>query len=75
MNMMFWIKRTVVSFLVAFALLLAVQLIKGFSLTAGSWFALIWGAIAAAIFTLVGYYRFKQNPACMTAPSEDKNQD
>ena len=75
MNKMFWITRTVVSFLVAFALLLAIQLIKGFSLISGSWFALIWGAIAATIFTLVSYYHFKRNPACMIAPSEDKNQD
>ena len=29
-------------------------------------FGLIWGAIAAVIFTGIGYYRFRKNPACMT---------
>ena len=62
----FWIKRLIISFVVAFAALTIVQMAKGTESQPATIFGLIWGAIAAVIFTGIGYYRFRKNPACMT---------
>lgn len=61
----FWIKRSIVALVVAVALLFVVQLLKGATADRAIVYALIWGGISAGLFTLVGYFRFKRNPACM----------
>lgn len=61
----FWLKRFLLALLVASALLFVVQLAKGNSTSAASQFAALWGGISAALFTLVGFVRYKRNPACM----------
>jgi hypothetical protein len=70
----FWIKRLIVSFIVAFAALALVQKAKGVETADAAVFGLVWGAITAAIFTGIGYYRFRRNPACMTAIGSDDEQ-
>ena len=61
----FWIKRLVIAFAVAAALLFIVQFLKGIIFEQAIAYALGWGAVSAGVFTLVGYLRFKRNPACM----------
>jgi uncharacterized membrane protein len=65
MGITFWIKRFVLSFVVAFAVLLVVQWLKRGSIHEAITYGLLWGAITAAVYTLVGYIRYKRNPACM----------
>ena len=40
------------------------ELIKGHGRTEAAQFAALWGALSAALFTLIGYIRYKRNPAC-----------
>src|SRR3546814_180369 len=61
----FWIRRLLVVFLVASIVLFLVELLKGHERGAALQFALFWGAMTAGVFTLVGYIRFRRNPACM----------
>lgn len=61
----FWIKRLLVVFVVVSAVLFPVELLKGHESDAALRFALFWGAMTAGVFTLVGYLRFRRNPACM----------
>lgn len=65
----FWIKRFVLALTVAGLLLFVVQQLKGYSLMDAALFAAIWGTLSAALFTLVGYRRYKRNPACMLPES------
>lgn len=65
MDKAFWIKRFCTAFIGAGLLLLAVQLMKGHDLVHALRYAGGWGAVTAALFTLIGYARYKRNPACM----------
>jgi len=65
----FWIKRCALAFVVAAVLLFTAHLLRGHSATEAVTFAALWAAVAAAIFTLVGYVRYKRNPACMSRRS------
>lgn len=65
MSKWIWIKRFVLAFVFAGTVLFAVHLVKGYPAIDAAWFAALWGAIAAAIFTLVGYVKYRRNPACM----------
>jgi phosphatidylglycerophosphate synthase len=70
MNSSFWLKRLVFAFLVAGVMLFLVQMAKGYQPLPAVQFALIWGGVTAAVFTLVGYIRYKRNPACMLPPEK-----
>jgi hypothetical protein len=59
----FWIKRFFLVLLGACVLLFIVELVKGHSLADSVGFAMLWGDISASVFTLVGYVRYKRNPA------------
>ncbi len=72
MGTSFWVKRFLLALIVASALLFLVQLIKGQTLTDGIQFALLWGAGSAALFTLIGYIRYRRNPACMVPSPKDR---
>lgn len=72
MKKWFWVKRFAVSFVIAGIVLFAVHAVKGYNLTDAAAFGCIWGAIGAAIFTLVGYVRYKRNPACLLAPRDSR---
>ncbi len=61
----FWIRRLLLVFLIVSAVLFPVELLKGHESGAALQFALFWGAMTAGVFTLVGYIRFRRNPACM----------
>lgn len=65
MGASFWIKRFVLAFFGAAVLLLLVELAKGYQLASALQFGALWGGVFASIFTLIGYVRYKRNPACM----------
>lgn len=69
----FWIRRLLVVFLVVSAVLFPVELAKGHESGAALQFALFWGVMTAGVFTLVGYIRFRRNPACMLPGSREDN--
>ena len=67
----FWMRRGLTVFSLAFALLVAVELLKGHALLAAVQFALTWSAIATAIFigTRIFYVsRGKNCPLCNDLP-------
>ena len=61
----FWVTRFIVAFVVAAAVLFAVHLVKGYGLQDSIGFGVVWGVVAAAIYTAIGYFRYRRNPACM----------
>lgn len=65
MGTRFWLKRFFFALLIASALLFVVELAKGHESADAARFAALWGVLSAALFTLVGYIRYKRNPACM----------
>ena len=71
MRVVFWLKRTLLVFTITFILLVAVELLKGHGLEAGLQFALVWSAIATAVFigTRIFYVsRGKNCPLCNDLP-------
>lgn len=64
----FWVKRFVVSFVIACVVLGALQYVKGAGQGEAVRFGLVWGVISAGLFTGIGYVRFRRNPACMLPP-------
>lgn len=61
----FWLKRLLLAFLVAAGLLFVVQMLKGYEPPSAAKFALFWGGVSSALFTLIGFIRYKRNPSCM----------
>lgn len=61
----FWIRRFVIALVIAWAVLFAAHLLRGHALADSAWFAALWGAAAAVIFTVIGYVKYRRNPACM----------
>ncbi len=66
----FWAKRFALAFVLATALLFLVEQFKGHALEQALQFALLWGTGSAALFTGIGYWRFRRNPACMRRPPQ-----
>jgi hypothetical protein len=64
MTATFWLKRFLLALVLATILLFAVELIKGHHLMMALEFALKWGVLSAGLYTLIGYLRFRRNPAC-----------
>lgn len=60
----FWIKRFLKVFLLAFAIIGAVQLLKGNSLEYAVTEAAIWAGIAASIFIVTRYLKARKNIPC-----------
>ena len=71
MGAKFWTRRFVLALLIAAPLLFVVQTIKGHGLVEAAQFAAFWGAITAALYTLVGYNRYKRNPTCWLPRPDD----
>jgi hypothetical protein len=63
-----WIFRFLVAFVVAAVVLFLVQLLKGNTLESALSYSVGWGALASAVFTGVGYAKYRRSPACMTKP-------
>lgn len=60
----FWIKRFLLVWLVAFAVLLAVELLKGHGIEAALIFSASWSFAAAAIFTATRVYQSRRGRQC-----------
>jgi len=54
--------------LVASGILTVAHYAKGSPLPGAARFGFLWGAISAVLFTLIGYVRYRRNPACMLPP-------
>lgn len=67
----FWVKRLAVSLILAGCVLAVVQHAKGHTWADAIRYGVLWGAVTAAVFTGVGYLRYRRNPACMI-PSTSK---
>lgn len=65
MGTAFWVRRFLLALLVASSLLTVVHYAKGNPLPGAARFGVLWGAISAMLFTLIGYVRYRRNPACM----------
>lgn len=61
----FWMKRFLIAFAVAVGILFIVQLTKGDPVAGAAQYAAQWGSASSALFTLIGYIRYKRDPACM----------
>ena len=71
MRVLFWLKRTLLVFNITFILLVAVELLMGHGLEAGLQFALVWSAIATAVFIGTRIFevsRGKNCPLCNDLP-------
>ena len=64
MGTLFWIKRFFVVFAGAFVVICAAQLLKGHDLSYAATQAGLWGAIAAAVFTVARLYQSRQGQHC-----------
>ena len=64
MNTLFWLRRFLINFLIASGLLLVVNLAKGKALREAAGESLVWGGIAAAIFTSTGIFRARRGDPC-----------
>lgn len=67
-----WLKRFVLALIVAGTVLFAVQCLKGHVIAGAARFAALWGVVSAAVFTLVGYVRYRRSPACMLPRSRQE---
>ncbi len=65
MGWKYWLKRFLLAFIGAALVLLAIELLKGHEPQRAALFAAAWGTAFAVIFTLIGYVRYRRNPACM----------
>ncbi len=65
MGARFWLVRFLVAAFVAAALLFVVRLLRGNVAAEAAKFAAAWGAASGGLFTLIGYVRYRRNPACM----------
>ena len=72
MGASFWIKRFTIALLGSSILLFCVELAKGHDRSAAVQFAIFWGLAFAALFTGIGYFRFKRNPACMLPKNREE---
>ena len=76
MNIRFWLRRFLINFLIASGLLLVVNLAKGKALREAAGESLVWGGIAAAIFTSTGILRARRGDPCRLCgiPPQGQNQ-
>lgn len=70
MGARFWLKRFMAALLIASAVLFVVQIAKGHTLGEAARFTAFWGVLSAGLFTLIGYTRYRRNPACMLPRNE-----
>ena len=60
----FWITRLLIVTALVFAILLAVEVLKGGTLQVGWPGALLWAGISASVFTGSRYYQARKGLAC-----------
>jgi hypothetical protein len=73
MSLKHWIVRFLLFFVVAFAVLLVVKVLKGNQVSAAVAYGLSWAALSASVFTAIGYARYRRSPACMTKRSSGRS--
>ena len=66
----FWIRRFFLALAIAGISLALAQWLKGHAPAAAVQYGALWGVISAALFTGIGYARYRKDPACML-PRED----
>ena len=64
MSLSYWIKLFLAATALVFAVLMAVELLKGHGLEAAISFSLLWSFLSAAIFTGTRYYRWRRGQQC-----------
>ena len=64
MSTRFWIKRFLIVFAGAFAIIFAAQMIKGHNLIYSATQGVVWGSIAAAIFTAARIFQSRKGQHC-----------
>lgn len=64
MNAQFWIRRYLVAFLAAFAVIGFAQFLKGHTLRYSITQAIIWGIITAGVYISAAIYRFRKGQHC-----------
>jgi hypothetical protein len=77
MGALFWIKRYLMAAVPLFAILAAVEWIKGSTAREDYMSALVWALLAAAIFTYSSFRRYRRAESCamcddITAPAGKK---
>lgn len=65
MTWRYWSKRFVLALVIAAEVLFVVQWVKGHPASDAAGFAALWSVVFAALFTGIGYLRYRRNPACM----------
>ena len=70
MGAAFWVRRFLLSFVIAGVVLGALQYVRGATQSEAIAFGFVWGVISSGLFTLIGYVRFRRNPACMLPRGE-----
>jgi hypothetical protein len=65
MTWRYWSKRFVLALVIAAEVLFVVQWVKGHPASDAAAFAALWSVVFAALFTGIGYVRYRRNPACM----------
>ncbi len=67
----FWARRFALALVIAAPLLFLAQWLKGRAPLDAAAFAAGWGLVSAALFSGIGYWRWRRNPACML-PRQEK---
>ncbi|MCC6316640.1 MAG: hypothetical protein IT361_03025 [Gemmatimonadaceae bacterium] len=73
MGWRFWFTRFATAFVAALVVLTVVRVARGSSFIDAATYGALWGAVFAALFTVIGYLRFRRNPACMLPPPPRSN--
>jgi hypothetical protein len=64
MGRAYWIKKFFRVTLLVFAVLMAVELLKGHDIASALTFSAIWGLITSAVYTGASIYRWRKQQAC-----------
>ena len=67
MTWRYWSKRFVLALVIAAEVLFVVQWVKGHPASDAAAFAALWSVVFAALFTGIGYVRYRRNPCLQGA--------
>lgn len=64
MSFKFWAKKTLISFVVGWTLIFAVQFFKSTSVAYACEQAAVWGTLSAVLYLLILRYKLRKNSTC-----------